>query len=187
MIRALGVPLALACVAGCAMSNKPPAPAVAMDDASAPARVGVEGASLDVRLTRDERGLSLVLNQPADVVWPVVSSVYEELDLEPDLIDARRRRYGSVATGLRVAGLPMGDVARCGSQATGLATTTRMSVRLTIVTTVTPMNDGRSVLTTRVTGQGSRIDGTSTGGSDCVSTGTLEERIAGRVRLEAGG
>lgn len=179
--------LGLALLAGCSMSNKTARPAIDTGDMAAPPSVEVGGAGLDVRLTRDERGYSLRMNAPADSVWAVLPRVYDQLELSADLIDTRGRRYGSQATGLRVAGIPISNVARCGAQADGLQTATRMRVTLRIITTVTRIDDRQSLLTTLVTGQGSRIDGTSTGGSECVSTGELEERIAGRVRLEAGG
>jgi hypothetical protein len=187
MIRSRQAVCALALLCACTTAGKTPTP-LATDATRTPAGIGVEGATLDVRLTRDERGMNLVLARPADVVWAAIPGVYEELGIEPELIDTPSRQYGSNAvTGLRVAGIPMSEVARCGAQATGLQATTRMRVRLTVITTVTPLDDRSSVLSTRVTGQGSRIDGTSTGSSDCVSTGKLEERIAGHVRLETGG
>jgi hypothetical protein len=57
-----------------------------------------------------------------------------------------------------------------------------MRVTLTVISRVQMLSPNTSALTTRVTGVGSRIDGTSTGSKDCVSTGRLEERIATDVR-----
>jgi len=57
-----------------------------------------------------------------------------------------------------------------------------MRVTLAVISRVPTLGPTACALTTRVTGLGSRIDGTSTGSKDCVSTGRLEERIASELR-----
>ena len=149
-----------------------------------PASMEESGEQINLQLTRDERGLTAELEGGAADVWAQLPEVYGDLGIDPDVIDVAGRRYGSgTVTGLRVGSLPMHEVVRCGAQATGLQSSTRMRVTLSVVSTVEAISEGHSLLRTRITGSGSRIDGTSTGAIACVSTGRLEQRIAGLVRL----
>lgn len=159
------------------------APATA-DPTPLPASMEESGDQINLNLTRDERGVRAEYDASADEVWSLLPAVYADLQIEPDVVETAGRRFGSAnVTGLRVAGEPMHELMRCGAQATGLQTTTRMRVKMTVISTVEPLGANRSAVTTRITGTGSRIDGTSTGSIACVSTGRLEERIAGLIRL----
>lgn len=167
-------------LAACGVGG-PPASA---DPTPLPASMEESGDHINLNLTRDERGVRAEYDTSADGVWSVLPAVYADLEIEPDVVETARRRFGSAnVTGLRVGGEPMHALMRCGAQATGLQTSTRMRVKMIVISTVEPLAANRSAVTTRITGSGSRIDGTSTGSMACVSTGQLEERIAGLIRL----
>jgi hypothetical protein len=167
-------------VAACGRASGPVQPAAS---GSAPG-VTITHEGVDAQLRNEEHGLDAVFDARADEVYRHLPKVYQEMGLEPGIIQTAQRRFGSVnVSGTRVAGEPMYELIRCGPQGSGPASLTRFRVMLQIVSKVTPVSDARSSVNTSVTGKASRIDGTSTGSIDCVSTGRLEQMIAGRLRL----
>lgn len=151
---------------------------------AAPPGVVITHEGVDANIRNEEHGVGAEMAGSVDAIWAILPAVYEELGLEPSVRQTAQRRFGSTnVSGTRVAGVPMHHLVRCGPQGSGPASLTRFRVVLQIVSTVAPVSESRSTVTTRITGQASRIDGTSTGSVECVSTGRLEEMIAGRLRL----
>lgn len=139
---------------------------------------------IEVRLSNPEHGLSAPLPAAPPIVFDALISVMQDWEIEPDVLDSRQRRYGANRiTRSRIAGESSADLLRCANMGAGPSAVGRLRIRLSVLSQVDPGEDGGSVLTTRVEGTATPVDGTSTSMVNCISTGKLEERIANAVRM----
>jgi hypothetical protein len=139
---------------------------------------------VEVRLSNPEHGLSAPLRAAPPIVFDALISVMQDWDIDPDILDSRQRRYGANRINRsRIAGESSSDLLRCANRGAGPSAVGRLRIRLSVLSQVDPGEDGGSVLTTRVEGTATPVDGTSTSMVNCISTGKLEERIADAVRL----
>ena len=139
---------------------------------------------MEVRLQTGEQGVSSPIEAPPALVFDALISVMTDFEIEPDILESRVRRYGATRiTRSRMAGEATNTLLRCGNQGAGPSAVARLRIRLSVVSQVDAADDGSSLLTTRVEGTATPVDGTSTSMVNCTSTGKLEERIARGVGM----
>jgi len=140
----------------------------------------------EVRLANNDQGVTRKLAAPPDDVWAALTRVYEDLQLDPDMIDSRTHQIGiRKLTRSSVAGQSADALVRCGQEGSGPSGANRFRITLSIQSRVNADGEG-SQLSTIVTGTASRVDGSSVNRVDCFSKGVLETRILNDVETKLG-
>lgn len=165
--------LLLAFAAGCASGAPPqrtPGPGSTITSTSTGVMINLEP---------DDDGVAGLIERDAESVAAVLPVAYEALGIEAGALDRTGLSWGNPSfRGTRIGGERVSRYLRCGSDGTAVASAGSYRTRLSISSRVEPQPDGRSLLTTAVSGTGTSVEGTSTAPSRCVSTGELEELIA---------
>lgn len=184
-MRRLGsIGLVALAAAACAPAASSPRPT----PAGPPPSLTVTSTEVTVRLSENAGVAPLRLDAPLERVWEALPAVYETLGIPVEVNDASTRTYGTRRyTYGRLGGKRTMDYVRCGHQGAGPSAVSSYRVRVTIVSSVGPAPDEKSVLATEVTGVAMPVDGTSTGAVRCVTTGDLERRIHSLVAEQLGG
>jgi hypothetical protein len=143
--------------------------------------------STTIRVGGDLAPSSRVIPASADRVWGVLPAVFQEIGVPVEVHVPDARQIGNQRVRqARVAGEPIATFLRCASEGSGPSSVERLRHQLSVLVSLIPQADGRTHLSTQVTGSATRVEGSSQGPVQCVSTGLLEERIAnsvlGRVR-----
>ena len=142
-----------------------------------PARVTDTETSGFIRLS-DEPSAATVIEAPLDRVWALLPGVYETIGVAGDIDDAAARVYGTRRfTSNRLDKNRTDAFVRCGNEGAGPSAGGAYRMRLAIVSTLRSAAEGRTLISTEVTGSAVAAEGTSTGVLRCVSNGGLEQRI----------
>lgn len=172
--RMVGPVLALALLAGCASGARRPTTTPGPGNTITPTSTGVI-----VRLEPDATGVAGLIDRDAESVRAVLPVAYEALGIEAGALDPTGAEWGNPSfRGARIGGERVSRYVRCGSEASAVAGAGNYRTRLSITSRVEPQPDGRTLLTTAVSGTATPVEGTSTAPSRCVSTGELEQLIA---------
>ena len=158
------------------------APSVAPASDPTPERVLVVGPDgREIRQSTGAERSRVTFPASMDKTWRALVLSYAAAGIEPTISDPAAGRYGSDAYAVprQVMGRPIGQFFECGSSLTG-ATVNAGRVTAVVVTTLSPLPDGTTGATTRVTGTVRRSDGSSGEPIQCSSTGALEEYLAPR-------
>jgi hypothetical protein len=121
------------------------------------------------------------LAAPAARAWVTLAKVYADLGIPISVVDTETHVLGALrATHRRpVGGERLSRVLECGTGSFG-PNAERYTVKLTALSSIQPLADGRATLDTRVGGVAAP-NGLSSSVA-CASTGLLEERIAAELR-----
>jgi len=119
-----------------------------------------------------------VVARPVDSVWVVLPAVYEQLEVEPTLLDSGNYRIGNTRfVTRRIEGNRLSRYLRCGSSVGNSSLADSYRVTMSVLTRVRRDQDGQTLLQSEVTG--SAVPRTVSGNAVvCTSTGRLEQRIA---------
>lgn len=132
-----------------------------------------------INLEPDDAGVVGLIDGDHESVRAVLPVAYEALGIEAGALDTTGSAWGNPSfRGTRIGGERVSRYVRCGSDGTAVAGAGSYRTRLSITSRVEPQPDGRSLLTTAVSGTATSVEGTSTAPSRCVSTGELEQLIA---------
>jgi hypothetical protein len=135
-----------------------------------------------VERTVDAGRVIHTLQAPADRVWDAVLQAYRELGIEVAAVDARGRSLGNTRLTARrtFIGQPLARFFDCGSTVVGAPLTSTHRLDISMITRVAEAGPEWSRLETELRALAYPI-GTSTGPSDCVSRGALEDLIVRTV------
>ncbi len=132
--------------------------------------------------TRAERAVSEVIPLTADEVYALLPAAYAAVGIEVASASAAERKLGNTyfTATRRLGRRPVSEYVRCADNPMGGSMADTKPVRLSVLSTVTPMDES-SRLSTRV--QASTATGERGGALLCSSTGLLETAIAREVKL----
>ena len=167
-------------LAGCASSSGTVLPAT--DSRRAPTIIsGADGATTLIDTKRDLHAQTRMINVPANTAYRRALAAYDVMGLEANLMSARDFIVGRQGLVLRrrLGDTRLSAFINCGNSLTG-DNADSYEVTLTVITQVTPVDDGSSRLATRVDA-GARPMGTSGNLVACSSTGRLEREMAERI------
>ena len=165
------------------------APATSSPSSSGPVRQTTSvttggGGNIDLVSYADDRPSSHVLQATPEQVWAVLPSVYDQLKVKPETVDASARLIGNrriVANG-KIAGSRASDFLECGTSVGGPIADS-YQINLSLTTEVALGQAGMSELRTSVQGTATQR-GVSGAPVRCATTGRLEQRIANLVRMQ---
>lgn len=140
-----------------------------------------------VRVSGDLAPTSREIPASADRVWSVLPAVFQEIGVPVEVHVPDTRQIGNQRVRqARVAGEPLSTFLRCANEGSGPGSVERLRYQMSVLVSLIPQANGRTHLSTQVTGSATRVEGSSQGAIQCASTGLLEERITnsvlGRVR-----
>ena len=178
-------PLA-ALVVGCA-ANRSVTPGEEV--AVTPNTVRIEtpgGAPMEARTVAEDRSVVQTIKTTPAVAWSKLPAVFNELQLPvAGYIDAARQIS---AKGVRVRGhlgrLRMSQLVTCGTDMTGDDKANSYEVSLDVTTSVRPADNGQAAVQTMVIAN-ARPLAVSGDPVRCVTTGSLEKRIATAVLVKS--
>jgi hypothetical protein len=138
--------------------------------------------SLLITLAPEDAVVTGLIEADSLRVWSALPDVYRGLGLGGSVMDPAGRVYGNPRfSGARIGGDRPDRFVRCAGTSGGLSGVGNYRIRLSIASRVQGQIDGRSLLTTMVSGHATTVEGTSTAPSRCVSNGRLEQLIAERT------
>jgi hypothetical protein len=166
--------LAFLAVTSCATATP-----VATSVGSHPASVAGDDEATSIRLSEEPGGMSAVINAAPDKVWAAMPLVYQKLEVTgAEVLDSDAQTYGvHDYTSNRLAGTRTGEFVRCGEEGAGPSLGAMVRRRLSISTNVHGDPNGKTTISTEITGYAQPAEGTSTGAIRCASNGKLEKRI----------
>lgn len=169
--------LALATGAACASSSQPRSAPAGPSSSIIPTSTSVL-----ITLEPENAVVTGLVDADSVSVWSVLPDVYRELGIEGGIIDPAGMVYGNPRfSGRRIGEDRTDRFVRCAGTSGGLTGMGGHRFRLSVASRVQGQIDGRSLLTTMVSGSATTVEGTSTAPSRCVSNGRLERLIADRV------
>jgi hypothetical protein len=179
VLSALAVsPLLLA--AGCARR-----PTTVIEDPGAKRQLlQVDGTTLRLEPTA-AKGIEHDVPLPAERAWTLLPMAYEALGLPLSTVDSRQRLLAAsnVRAQGRLGGTWVSRYVECGVSTSGLPNADSYVVLLDVQTQLVPSGDGaRAGLSSAVRATARPSSTASNAPINCVSTGTLERRIAQVVR-----
>jgi hypothetical protein len=132
--------------------------------------------------------MSSVINAAPEKVWAVMPQVYEKLQVTgAGVLNSESQTYGvHDYTSNRLDGTRTGDFVRCGEEGSGQALGSMVRRRLSISTTVHGDANGKTTITTEISGYAQPAEGTSNSAIRCASNGKLEKHIRGLVNQLVG-
>jgi len=155
-----------------------------------PAGDNPTGTGGEFRLPADMVTASLEVPAGAEIAWPALKAVYEELKIPaPEVSEPTRTlRNLRFVVSRRLGGVRLSTYLDCGRSASGPNADSHR-LELEIASRVVALGSGRSRVDTEMTGIGMNMEGTSNNRVLCTSNHQLEFRIAGRVReiVQSGG
>lgn len=139
--------------------------------------------TVNVRLAEESEAMNSVINAAPEKVWAVIPAVFQKLEVTgAQVLDPEYQIYGNRDFTLnRLAGTRTGDFVRCGEEGAGQALGNMVRRKLSIVTTVHGNANGKTTITTEISGYATPVEGTSTGAIRCASNGKFEKRIRSLV------
>ncbi|MDB4916711.1 MAG: hypothetical protein JWM95_4355 [Gemmatimonadetes bacterium] len=143
-------------------------------------KTGLYGTAVTVRSTRAPD----TLYASPSKIWNSLVKIYAEFGVPLTVADTSRSVLGAIRVNQRkpIAGKRLSMLLECGSSAYG-ENADRYAVKLTWLTHVEELEDKRSVLEMRVSGDASPLGMSST--VTCASTGKLEELVAAALKKAA--
>jgi hypothetical protein len=134
------------------------------------------------RIQPDVDRVSNEIPAPPDAVFEALAQVYDELGIEIAGMDpnARALNNPNLKVSRRLGGERLSNYLSCGSGLTG-AFADRFPVQMNILSSVSPLADGGSMINTTIQAFGVNPEGTSNTRVPCGSTYQLEYRIAAMV------
>ena len=138
------------------------------------------------RVSNSDGGITRYVQATPEEVWKTLLVTYNELELPITALAAGTQRISSSSKRAprTLAGKPLRDYLDCGSGISGPRVDS-YDVAYTLVSVVTPAGDSTAVQSSLVASATSR-GGTSSAPVDCVTTGSLEKRIARLIELKLG-
>jgi hypothetical protein len=182
---ALAGVLAAGLAAGCASGR---AVTPAEDVAVTPNTVRIEtpgSGAMEARTVAEDRSVVTTVKTTPEVAWSKLPAVFNDLQLPvAGYIDASRQIS---AKNVRLRGhlgrLRMSQLLTCGTDMTGDDKANTYEVSLDVVSSVRPADGGQAAITTMVTAN-ARPMAVSGDPVRCVTTGSLEKRIATAVLVK---
>lgn len=140
------------------------------------------GTGGEYRLPADMVTATLEVEVPAEVAWPALKAVFEELKIPtPEVSETTKTlRNLRFVVSRRLGGERLSRFLDCGRSATGPNANSHR-LELEIASRVVALGDGKSRIDTEITGTGTNMEGTSNNRVLCTSNHQLELRIATRV------
>ncbi len=158
---------------GCAT----PVPVSTPPTTSHPATVTGDESVL-VRLSEEPDAMRSVINAPQERVWRIIPLVYAKLEIDGQVLDSDNQIFGSRKfTNSSLDGTRTAEFVRCGEEGAGPALVNLYRRTLSIVSTVSGNINGKTTVSTEISGYATSVEGTSTGPMRCASNGKLEKRI----------
>jgi hypothetical protein len=115
-------------------------------------------------------------NRTADDLWRALPAAFSALGIEGGVIDPRARVYGAYQVGTsQVAGKPLRDLFRCGSESS--LSGRQYRIRFDITAQPRTLVHGGTELTVRIVGVGTVASPDASGTTQCVSNGTIETQL----------
>jgi hypothetical protein len=178
--------LAAVLAAGCASTHST---TPAEDVAVTPNTVRIEtpgSAAMEARTVAEDRSVVTTIKTTPEIAWTKLPAVFGELQLPvAGYIDAARQ---ITAKNVRVRGhlgrIRMSQIVTCGSDMTGDDKANTYEVSLDVISSVKPAEGGQAAITTMVTAN-ARPMAVSGDPVRCVTTGSLEKRIATAVLVKS--
>lgn len=123
------------------------------------------------------------LTASPEAVWSVLPPVYDELKIRMGTSDAANRVYGNrtLAVNRTLGGKPLSTYLSCGADAFGVPLADKYRVDMSILTTLAPVEGGKTRITTQIAATASNPS-VSSATTNCASTGNLEQLIASRIQ-----
>ena len=137
-----------------------------------------------VKLTADTRAVGGPVAAPRSEAFAALEEVYAKLGLEPSSRDPAKGELVVASTRLmrRLDGTALSKFFDCGNTFSGPAADNHR-IRVSMLSSVRAAGDSASEVSTLVRAYAQNMEGTSRNEFMCGSTGGLEERILGEVRL----
>ena len=137
-----------------------------------------------VKLTADTRAVGGPVAAPRAAAFAALEEVYAKLGLEPTSRDPGKGELVVSSTRLmrRLDGTALSKFFDCGNTFSGPAADNHR-IRVSMLSSVRAAGDSASEVSTLVRAYAQNMEGTSRNEFMCGSTGGLEERILGEVRL----
>lgn len=172
----------------CASSNadsRAPAPGgatrVTLAGGDAGGRTRLSGGS--VSLSDDSRGSERFIPAHPDSVWAALPEVYEKLRIEEAGADPAARTFGRMGFRTRrIEGKRLSSYLDCGSGPTAVPNADSYEVTITLLTRVTPADEGGTVVATTLSAT-ARSREVNTNPVSCQSKGVLEMRLEELIML----
>jgi hypothetical protein len=144
---------------------------------------------LGLEMTRRTDGMEIMLPVPVAQVFPALEAVFASLQIPLTVRDPLKGLVGNEGLKFRrkLGALEARKLFDCGGSS-GMPNSETYTIKMSVISTVIPTDDGRSRLLTVVQASGENPNYPGSGVS-CASTGSLEDRIAAdlRTRLNAAG
>lgn len=119
-------------------------------------------------------------NQTVVQLWRALPAVFTDLGIQGGIIDPQGLVFGAYQVGAsRVAGKPLEDLFRCGSE--GSLTRRRYRIRFDITAQPRALARGGAELTVNIIGVGTVASPDASGTTQCVSNGTIETELSERL------
>jgi hypothetical protein len=159
---------------GCATATP-----VGTGGASHPATVAGDDEVTSIRISEEPESMSAVFDAPPEKVWAAMPLVYAKLEVTgARVLDSNEQTYGvHDYTSNRLAGTRTGDFVRCGEEGAGQELGNMVRRRLSISTNVHGDPNGKTTISTQISGYAQTAEGTSNSAIRCASNGKLEKRI----------
>lgn len=160
--------------AGCGSSSS---------DAAAPApetvsRVFLPAGGGNIKMHNEPGVGSRLLDAPIDSVWVALPQVYDLLGIPDAAADLGQMTFGNLGyRARRIEGQRLSTYVDCGMGVTAVPTADQYQVTLSVLTRLTPADDGGTLLTTAVEAT-AKPRAVSSNPVYCQSKGTLEMRVA---------
>jgi hypothetical protein len=140
---------------------------------------------IDLQMVPETRTITHWIRAPRDTVWATLPAVYSELDITPGTVDEEAGVFGNRdVRATRIAGQRTSRFLDCGRNPIGAPLANTSTVRMEILTRISPSAGGTDVSTTIEARARPRTGGASD--VQCTTTGALESWIAERVSALAG-
>jgi hypothetical protein len=183
---AVAAVLAAGCVTGCATGHST---TPAEDVAVTPNTVRIEtpgSAAMEARTVAEDRSVVTTIKTTPEIAWAKLPAVFNDLQIPvAGYVDAARQIS---AKNVRVRGhlgrIRMSQIVTCGSDMTGDDKANTYEVALDVISSVKPADGGQAAITTMVTAN-ARPMAVSGDPVRCVTTGSLEKRIATAVLVKS--
>lgn len=179
------VPAAL--LAACASAANAPTDQVSIT----PQTVRVEtpgGSTIEARTTAEDRAEARTINTKPEIAWAKLPAVYAELGLPVNSYVDATRQIASRGTRVRgrLGAVRVATLVTCGADVTGDDKANSYEVTLDVTTAIgaSATASGQTDVLTMVTANG-RPMSTSGEPVHCVSTGSLEKRIANGILVKS--
>lgn len=176
VILASGIGLSVA-------AQSPAAPPKPSDDPEV-TRITIENSTVDIAWTRDRHVSERTLEIPASTAWAAYPAVFDDLGIDPNIVDSDQMIFGSAASHRGTLGKKrLSHFFDCGNML-GVSTADSYEMWIRVISQIVPIDGSLSKVRTQIeaTARASDLPG---GSVRCSSNGLLESRIAALLSEEA--